>query len=156
MCSKLKNNQEKSVIDKSLSGIFINNRSSLMSYEDYQSILDRITLRLDSIVQEASTWVRIIPYFIIESNLILYIFFTIELSINCFLLKDESEGISAEERIKTHFKSDNQWTKRWIESTKKRGLIRRNRINDIDNNISKSHILNEFIKEGNYHRNKLI
>ena len=55
MCSKLENNQEKSVIDKSLSGIFINNRSSLMSYEDYQNILDRITLRLDNIVQEAST-----------------------------------------------------------------------------------------------------
>ena len=71
MCSKLRNNQEKSVIDKSLSGIFINNRSSLMSYEDYQSILDRITWRLDSIVQEASTWVRIIPRFIIRLNLIL-------------------------------------------------------------------------------------
>ena len=71
MCSKLRNNQEKSVIDKSLSGIFINNRSSLMSYEDYQSILDRITWRLDSIVQEASTWVRIISRFIIRLNLIL-------------------------------------------------------------------------------------
>ena len=58
MCSKLRNNQEKSVIDKSLSGIFINNRSSLMSYEDYQSILDKITLRLHTIVQEASMRVR--------------------------------------------------------------------------------------------------
>ena len=58
MCSKLRNNQEKSVIDKSLSGIFINNRSSLMSYEDYQSILDKITLRLHTIVQEASIRVR--------------------------------------------------------------------------------------------------
>ena len=73
MCSKLENNQEKSVIDKSLSGIFINNRSSLMSYEDYQNILDRITLRLDNIVQEASTRVRIIPNFNINLNLILNI-----------------------------------------------------------------------------------
>ena len=61
MCSKLKNYQEKSVIDKSLSGIFINNRSSLMSYEDYQILLDRTTMRLQSMVQKASNWVRMNP-----------------------------------------------------------------------------------------------
>ena len=71
VCSKYKNNHEKSMMDEGLSGIYISNGSSLMSYEDYQSILDRITWRLDSIVQEASTWVRIIPRFVIRLNLIL-------------------------------------------------------------------------------------
>ena len=61
MCSNLyKSSQEKSVIDKGLSGIFINNRSSLMSYEDYQTILDRITLRLHDTIQKASKWVSTI------------------------------------------------------------------------------------------------
>ena len=58
VCSKYKNNHEKSMMDKGLSGIYISNGSSLMSYEDYQSILDKITLRLNSIVQEASIRVR--------------------------------------------------------------------------------------------------
>ena len=59
VCSKLyKNNYEKSMMDKGLSGIYISNGSSLMSYEDYQILLDRTTMRLQSMVQKASNWVR--------------------------------------------------------------------------------------------------
>ena len=43
------------MMDRSISGIFSQNGSALMSYQDYQTHVDRITLKLNRIVQKAST-----------------------------------------------------------------------------------------------------
>ena len=44
--------------DTTVSGVLINNGAILMSYHDYQTILDNVTLKLDGISREVQEWVR--------------------------------------------------------------------------------------------------
>ena len=58
LCSKsYKNNNENEIMDRSISGVFRQNGSTLMSYHDYHTRVDRITSRLHNIIQENSKWV---------------------------------------------------------------------------------------------------
>ena len=47
------------MMDRSISGILTQNKSTLMSYQDYQNSVDRITMRLHSIAQKASNSVSL-------------------------------------------------------------------------------------------------
>ena len=75
---------------------------------------------------------------------------------NYSLFKDGKEDRPSDGRIKNHSEGKNQWTKRWIESNRERGLIRRNQIPGIDSDISKSNRINDLIKAGNYYSNNFI
>ena len=52
------NNREDNMNDTTVSGVLINNGGMLMSYHNYQTILDNVTLELDGISREAYEWVR--------------------------------------------------------------------------------------------------
>ena len=53
-----KKNTEDNMNDTTVSGVLINNGGMLMSYHNYQTILDNVTLKLDVISREAHEWVR--------------------------------------------------------------------------------------------------
>ena len=52
-----KKNTEDNMNDTTVSGVLINNGTMLMSYHDYQTILDSITLKLGGRSQHIQEWV---------------------------------------------------------------------------------------------------
>ena len=128
--------------DTTVSGVLINNGTMLMSYHDYQTILDSITLKLGGSSQHIKEWVRqkyryCRPYWICHQIILdPYKINKIDITLKHFLCFKDITGINSIVHEKN--KSENTYNKsglglqrKWIISSGKNGVVKNKNFNTI-------------------------